>query len=315
MSYFLLIRLKGIRYSGNNIGREIKCDLKVGNQVTKISIRLPSGKARSFDKIVFQKTLKEKNITLPVSLKIIETMERYQDLGASESKLKIKAVTTQKHTVSVKVKGIGRESEKTAILTFILESTIESTTRYITDNLLEGWLQVKFEDGSIHSLPQLLKVEIYKTQEGREYFNILEGAFKGKKASIALEENGKSYLSLKSKHRGSAKLVFDQTKGKVTIIGLGTYNVIIQESPVPSGKYDLEIPEAPHRGGNSYLEYSKYARTWFHIDHQGARFLHVGRRSLGCITVTDKEKWTEIYDFLIRSRKNTISIGEVLVKQ
>ncbi|MFC1495833.1 hypothetical protein ACFL52_00275 [Candidatus Margulisiibacteriota bacterium] len=95
---------------------------------------------------------------------------------------------------------------------------------------------------------------------------------------------------------------------------IGTYNAKVETNPLKSGKYDLGIPYEPHDTGWRYLKESKYAKTWFRIGHKGEIFLHVGSASAGCITVTDKKKWTKIYNLLIRSRKDSLSIGEVIVK-
>lgn len=316
MSNYLSIKLKQVKYSGDNIGRELKFKLKIGYQVAEMSIKLPWGKSRSFDKVIFQKTLKEKIIILPIAAEAKETSERHIDFGSGTNRFKIqlKEGRIQKHIFGVEVKGSGREKGKTAIFTFVLEASVEPAICYVSDVWPNGWLRVKLDSGDIYPLPQMLKVEIIKIEKGREYFNILEGRFMGRKASVGLAD-GKSHLSRKGEHKGPARLVFDQKAEKLTIDGLGIYNADMDENnPLPPGRYALEIPDEPHRRGEIYMEYSKYAKTWFRIGHQGSRFLHVGSASGGCITVTDKKKWTEIYNFLIRSRKDTISVGEVLVK-
>jgi len=45
------------------------------------------------------------------------------------------------------------------------------------------WLRVQLADGVIVSLPFGLKVKRMETQAGREHFEIIEGVYKGKKAS------------------------------------------------------------------------------------------------------------------------------------
>lgn len=74
------------------------------------------------------------------------------------------------------------------------------------------------------------------------------------------------------------------------------------DAPWRNGVYDVEIPDHPHVGGNSYPE-STYARTWFRIGHDGARYLHTGVFSAGCMTVTERTRWDEIYVKLIKARK------------
>ncbi|OGC04670.1 hypothetical protein A2276_01675 [candidate division WOR-1 bacterium RIFOXYA12_FULL_43_27] len=314
MSYYLLLKLKGVKYTGDNLGRELKIVLQIEKQTAEINIALPRGSSKSFDKIIFQRTLKKKALTLPIIAEVREIRERHVDFGAGKTSIKIKEGTVQKE-IKVSIKGVGREKGKIAIITFDLEISYESTIRYVSDVKSKGWLKVKLENKEVIALPQLLKVELLRVEDNREYFVVLEGAFKRKNANVCLNEEGKSYLSRKGAHRGSAKLFLDQNAGKLTVLGLGTYNAVVDKNdPIPFGKYDLEIPSEPHDLGRYYLEYSRYAKTWFRISHKGARFLHVGSRSAGCITVTDKAKWTEIYAFLIKSRKDAYNVGEVIVR-
>ncbi len=58
------------------------------------------------------------------------------------------------------------------------------------------------------------------------------------------------------------------------------------------------------------LDRSSRAKTWFRIGHEGERYLHTGGRSLGCVTITEVEKWNEIYNKLIKARKGDfLSVG------
>lgn len=317
MSYYLSLKLKGVKYSGDNIGRRFEFRLKIGDQTATLRCGLTQGSSRVFDKIVFQGTYREAAaITLPIAVHVEELDPVYNDFGTTSEKLKIrlKKGSVTKHVFEVKVEGRGGDKGKSATFTFVFEAKVDSAIRYVSDVWPNGWLKVKFDDGDVYPLPQLLKVEIIKIEKGREHFNVLEGKFRGRKASVGLKGDGTSYLLKESEHRGPARLILDQDAGKLTIVGLGTYNAIVEENPIPQGKYDLEIPDEPHDIGRYYMKYSKYAKTWFRISHEGDRFLHVGSGSLGCITVTDKTKWTEIYDFLIRSRKDSISVGEITVK-
>lgn len=73
--------------------------------------------------------------------------------------------------------------------------------------------------------------------------------------------------------------------------------------PLKKGVYDLEIPDAPHLGGGSYLERAKLAKVWFRIGHSGERYLHTGRVTLGCVTMTEIEHWDDLCKVLMKARK------------
>ena len=188
--------------------------------------------------------------------------------------------------------------------------------RYIDDVSPNGWLNVKLDSGRIVPLPHMLKVEFEKREGNRDYFKILEGLHRNKKASVQQKNSSSSYLvKMSSGHRSSASCEFDKTNKKLKISGLGTFDAKTDESnPMPNGTHEIEIPAAPHNLGSGYTSYSKYAKTWFRVGNSGSRFLHVGSISAGCITVTDKSNWTKIYNFLIKSRKSYRAVGTVRVK-
>jgi len=317
VSNSLSVKLKQITYSGDNLGRELSFTLKIKDQATEIHVKLPHGKSRSFDKVVFQKAQKEKSIILPITAEVREIRERYIDLGSGTSKIKIQLndKIPRKHTLTVKVQGYGKEKTKTAVIAVVLESTVESAIRYVADIDPNGWLIVKFNNDKKHPIPHMLKVELVKIKNGREYFKILEGQYMGQVASVSLTDESPRFFTQNDKHTGSAKMILDQEAQKLTIVGLGNYNVKIDEhDPLSSTKtYEVEIPDAPHGGGRVYSKDSRYSKTWFRIGHSGERYLHVGMSSLGCIAVTDKNEWTKIYNLLIRSRKDQFSVGEIKV--
>ena len=50
------------------------------------------------------------------------------------------------------------------------------------------------------------------------------------------------------------------------------------------------------------------------MGHIGDRYLHTGQRSLGCITIIENARWLEIYNILIKARKNDfVSVGVIEV--
>lgn len=169
--------------------------------------------------------------------------------------------------------------------------------RYVTDADRSGWLSV-VPDGVAPAaaaaspalrlaLPKALKLDVYKTEGGRELFEILEGPNKGRKASVKLEAGGRSYLTATAPSGGAALVKFNRKLHQLWFGGKGPFNAFTQGSnPVPTGTWDLEIPDAPHDSPSLYNAYSPFYRTWFRIlaSPNSDRYLHLGVISHGCIT-------------------------------
>lgn len=103
----------------------------------------------------------------------------------------------------------------------------------------------------------------------------------------------------------------------ITLERGGTANRTIDDPSEPwkKGRYDIEIPDAPHEGGLRYLHKAPKALVWFRIGHDDEKYIHTGRGTRGCITVIEHERWNEIYDILIRARKGderSVGILEVI---
>lgn len=190
-----------------------------------------------------------------------------------------------------------------------------------------GWLRVKKNSGVEIALPEYLKVKLIEskkdpgTNQVRDYFQVLEGREKGTTASVRQKPNGESWLAKGNPgYRGPALVTFNITTGVVTFPG-GTALTATTDvmNPVPLGLHDLELPDAPHQGGAAYVSASSRAKTWFLIGHgllgegQG-RYLHPGRISAGCVTVTQVANWNNLYMYLILSRKgDDRSVGTINV--
>jgi hypothetical protein len=165
-------------------------------------------------------------------------------------------------------------------------------TRYVSKVGRDAWLRVKLDTGGDISLPQYLKVRLLQTQAGRDSFEILEGPYKGKKASVSQTAPGQSYLIQGVQHLPAATVRFDSAKQALWYGGKGPYNAFsgafAQYTKVPPGTYPLQIPDAPHSATRSgYYVYTNYHKTWFRLGLSlaGSRFLHVGEISEGCVTV------------------------------
>ncbi len=188
--------------------------------------------------------------------------------------------------------------------------------KHITNADGKGGLIVRWPDGTtVPALPQYLRVEYLKAEAGREHFKVLEGLRAGSAASVKIKGPGQSYLANGDPQQPAGTIKFNRTTGQ---LWYGTSGPIqaktLAANPAPLGTYDLEIPDEVHSIGTPYLRDSPFATTWFRVGHSGDRFLHPGRISAGCVTVTDTKKWTEIYNYLIRRRKGDgKSVGMIII--
>jgi hypothetical protein len=154
------------------------------------------------------------------------------------------------------------------------------------------WLRVQIDKGPIVSVPYGLKVDRLEVKKGREYFTILEGADKGKLASVQVG-SGQSYLTTKLSHKSGAIVKFDRTKQELYVGSSGPYNAFSGGghrgfTPVAPGTYLLAIPAYPSaQTRREYNTWCSHHNMWFRIgiDTTGSRFLHAGVISDGCVTV------------------------------
>lgn len=70
-----------------------------------------------------------------------------------------------------------------------------------------------------------------------------------------------------------------------------------------TGEFDVLIADMPHPKGSRYFEYSVFASTWFRIIDGDEKYIHTGKVSDGCLTITNHDKWNEMYSLLILARK------------
>jgi hypothetical protein len=189
----------------------------------------------------------------------------------------------------------------------------------------DGWLLVKPDGvGANFSIPEYLALDLTGTRmDGgvkRDFFTILEGVHKGKKASVRWEANKSNLSASAMVYKSSAALVLDKSTMKLTYPG-GTANVAdLSDSQITNGVHPVQIPDFPHEGGRGYLDASSYATCWFYLGIGAAvsgvndRYLHPGRVSAGCITM-NKSEWTTVYKAIITCRRgNNVDVGTVTVR-
>ena len=111
------------------------------------------------------------------------------------------------------------------------------------------------------------------------------------------------------KYEPPARVTYSVSKKVLTLKGKRYKADDDPKNPWRKGLYDIEIPDHPHRGGLNYPEAGR-GTVWFRIGHSGERYLHPGRVSAGCISITETTRWMEIYNALIKARKGDfMSVG------
>jgi len=179
---------------------------------------------------------------------------------------------------------------------------VNATTKpiaYIPD-VDGGWLLVVLEPSMEKvSLPFTLKVQLDDSRNGRDYFTILEGVYKGKRESVT-----QGYLKRNPKYKQQIKLIYYKSRRILKIDGKNDEYIAVMDNPLSNGIYVIELPDYPHASGRHYLDKAKRALTWFRIRVVGSRYLHTGSVSAGCLTVTDVEKWDNLYREIIWCRKD-----------
>jgi hypothetical protein len=152
-----------------------------------------------------------------------------------------------------------------------------------------------------------------KNDSDRQYFKILEGIRRGEKASVKYKEDGQSYLMDENFQTKPVHLIYSISK-KTVSFNDKTYKAVDYPGSLwEKGIYDIEIPDAPHGGGRYYPGASK-ATIWFRIGHSGDHYLHIGARSLGCVTLTEVNRWDDFCNALLKARKGDgMSVGVIKV--
>ena len=84
--------------------------------------------------------------------------------------------------------------------------------RYVSKVGRDAWLRVRLDTSGEISLPQYLKVRLVKTQSDRDFFEILEGPYKGKRGNFSRKSPVDSYLLKGAPHQAAGTVRFDRTQ-------------------------------------------------------------------------------------------------------
>ena len=318
MTKKIILKLKSIKYSGSSIGDDIRLEISIFGELFSLKKKIKVGTGKEFNEVITELDTDRKTFEAGIDLRIVEDDPVFNDVGSLETEIKIDTTkNVQDFEYKIKVSELRPWLAKgTAIFVIILTAQILETETFIPETT-DGWLKVEInKTGKKESLPSFLRVKILRSDSKRDYFNILEGFYKGKFASIKKKPGGLSYLERGFLKRKLVELLYSISKKNILFEGR-KYNVDDDPNNLfDVGVYDIEIPDAPHDKGRKYLNRSKFALVWFHIGHNARddRFLHTGSVSAGCVSMKEIEKWTAVCRKLLIARKgDDISIGTLKV--
>jgi hypothetical protein len=165
-------------------------------------------------------------------------------------------------------------------------------------------MKVRLDQGDEVSLVEFLQVSFLRRDNGRDEFEISEGVYSGKRASVVQKSPTTSWLVPTPTYKPSAKLAFSKS---MNLLNTPVENCADKSelSRIVNGEHPIQIADFPHKYGQIHLDQTKAALNWFYlrdglaVPDQEDDYLHPGRISEGCITVTDVPKWTQPYEYLV----------------
>ena len=302
----VFFKLNSIEYSGDSVGEDVRIEIQILDRHLTFKKRIKPKSILDVTEAVADFPTDRKIFEANIDIRIIEEDPLFNDTGKLTRLLKVNTENDgqQQLIYEVTVKEFrGRISKSKASFKVQLTAQVLQAEQYVIENK-DGWLKVKI-DGitKVQALPAFLKVYVNTTDRTHKYFTVLEGKYKGKSGRVIKNTDGSSRFSVETLRRDYNVLaLYSISKKQFTLNGKQYQAIDDPEMPWKNGLYDIEIPDAPHTGGLNYPEAHK-ATVWFRIGHSGERYLHTGKRTLGCMTIIETKRWPEIYNALIKSRK------------
>ena len=175
----------------------------------------------------------------------------------------------------------------------------------------KDWILCRRHDGELIILPHGTRVRLTKTENDRDYFEVLDfNELLGTKASLGFSSAGSRLIQPLS-YTGPAEVSWNAGTGTVEVRPASGASVTAQATSqpgVPDGTYDIwpKYPAKAMQYAAAYIDRAPHALSWWLIAYQTHRgfCLHTGQNSAGCITVTEIEKWQSIYQILLTARSS-----------
>lgn len=324
----VIVWLTGIEYAGEDIGSDTEFSISVNGQKTVVvSTDINHKTTRLYQKPIFMQLLSSDQAQLSVTVNATEEDVVVNDTGTKTISHRLQPVSGRQQLPILLVnvtedRGLLGKGQS-AIFHFHFEAERwlpgRPGERYVVadDN---GWLLVRSADRRApaeFSLPHLLRVLVTRTMQGREYFLVQEGPEAGRRGSIAMQNHVSRLSPAPMERTPPVRMIYHKKSRKLEIPGLGSFRVAWPpRNPFAVGaNFNVEIPDFPHAPGRTYEKRATFATSWFRIADPKVpdRYLHVGKRSAGCSTVTEVSRWDEIYRFLINRRLDNRYVGTLTV--
>lgn len=327
MVKFIQLKLLKIKYNGDSIGDDIRTEIEILGKFLRIDETIKVGTTANINEEIGNFETDRNIFVADLRITIIEKDALFNDIGSIDRAIKINTSATkpQQFVYNVQIRETRSALRKPwgkrkAAFEITLEATVSDATLYVSfEQSQNGWIWARNEDDKTKiDLPAYLKVKLDRQDSKRQYFTIMEGSWRQRKASVKIQENGTSYLESTNYQIGPAHLVYSRSR-KILKFKNKIYKVREYENdqqPWRNTLYDIKIPDFYHGKGRPYLDRAKLAPVWFITTHPSDdRYVHVGVNSLGCITLTEVERWDELCEILMKARRGdgeSIGILEVI---
>jgi hypothetical protein len=324
----VIVCLTEIEYVGVGIGSNTEFSISVnGQRPVSISTDVIHKSSRLFQKPVFMGLVASDKLELSVAIDVIEEDLAVDDKGQNTVSHNLQPVPGRQSLPVVTV-GVFENrgllgSGKAATFRFHFEAErwlpAPAGVRYVVGDE-RGWRLVRSayqRTPKEFSLPHLLKVLVSRTYRGREYFVVQEGPEAGRRGSVALHNQVSRLSPAPMTREPSVGMIHHKRSRQLEVPGLDRFDVAWPpRNPFPvDATFHVEIPDFPHAPGRTYENRATFATSWFRIADSKVpdRYVHVGKRSAGCSTVTEVKRWDELYRFLINRRLDDRHVGTLTV--
>ncbi len=311
MTKHIQLKLLKIRYGGDSIGDDIRVEIDCLGHSLDLNKKIKRGGEVILGAPVGNFFTDQTSFSLPLSIRVIERDLIFNDIGSAEETFVVntRSAALQSFTAITEVlEKRNYRSKKKALFEIMFEAVMSDAIMYVKfQNGGDGWLEIIPEKrGDNFSIPYHTKVRLEKEEGGRQYFTILEGGDRGTRASVTLDADGSSFLQAENPHTAPVHFVYSLST-RILKLKTKRYKTIDYKSdkdPWERRLYDIAIPDAPHKGGRAYLDRAALALVWFKVSHRDdKRYLHPGKYTAGCITLTEIERWDELCGTILKARR------------